>query len=574
MTKAWGYHFRLSRWIWWFLAIALGIATVFVPTAELRIAAVVLALSSLAGGIRWWSARRRCSGALLVPRFFEAGDARHAEEAQRIIVETLQAHLPIELRDTVQPLSVSIGGDEQAFAEKTRKRLRGIFILHGRISGRDDGGWSVFPRILEPAYDSTTHLDWFTRDRTPANPRFGPFVSNLAPQRGVLDEEFPFDFCRDLEALMRGITGRVALVFGAYQQALDLLDAALAVASEGTNAQIDALRLARARALDGLEREQEAIATLRRRAQGEEPSPELLRGLAHLLLLNANREAERGREPDPNLRDEAIAVLRSARAVETDPQRDQSTYNLFALLDFDASESERTESEELLEALLRSPSGYGRQWYVRRAAGVRAWRRVESAILIGDTEAISEAGKEAGRWYAQAIRARPRFQLRRQGRWRVSPHVIPQSPILFANAKDGYHYGGNRLRSRWYEWCFQRLRSRFMKRGWKAIKAQQWGLAYSYYDWVSIVGRGDEKEAWAHTYAAVCLWKQGQREQAGQAWAQARRRGPVALLARANLAWFFDQWGIDASVPGDEPTNQEDVEREVQRLLNRPPGIL
>ncbi len=566
VSRMWAFHFRLHRFFWCFAALVLVAAVIAAPSAELRIAAVVLALVCGAGGVRWHRARRRCRGALLlVPRFFEGGGAAgHAEEAQRIVLDTLREHLPVDQHDVVQPVEVVIGSDEQEFAEKTRKRLGGLFVLHGRVAARPGGGWSVFPRLLEPAYSSTTHIDWFTRDRTPASPRFGPFVSSLTPQVGVSDEEFPFEFCRDLEALLRGVNGRLALAMHEPERALELLDRALAVAGESTNAQIDALRSARARALSELDQVELGIESLRERAAGPDPSPALLRELAHLLLRWVNADAELGRQPPLEARAEMLQTLRLARADETDPQREQSTYNLFAILDFAAAdERERAEGSVLLDELLRSRSGYQRQWYVRRAAGVRAWRALEHAHAAGDEAAAKREGAEAGRWYSRAIRARPRIQVDALGfHWPpLRFHRVPPSPILYANAYDGHHWGGHRLRARWCEWRFQLIRKSFMKRGWKLMEAQEWNRAYPYYDWVAIVGRTDLTEAWAETYAAICLWKQGFREQAELVWAQAMNRpGPFSLLARANAVFFFERWGFDSSVPGPEPTAQDEVE--------------
>jgi hypothetical protein len=194
----WAFHFRLAPLLWWLAGIVLAVLALTAPKFEISVSAAVLALIALAGGLRWFAARRRCRHSLVVALFYEGANAKgRAEEAQRIVVDTLRSHLPAELLDLVQPLALTIGSDQQALAERTRKRLRGMFVLHGRIASRPDGNWSIYPRILEPAFDSTTHIDWFTRDRTPANPRFGPFVSSLTPQIGVHDEEFPLGFCRD-----------------------------------------------------------------------------------------------------------------------------------------------------------------------------------------------------------------------------------------------------------------------------------------------------------------------------------------------------------------------------------------
>lgn len=575
-TRMWTFHFRLPAWLWWLMGLALVALALIAPKLEVSMAIVVLAFIALAGGVRWRAAKRRCRHSLLVALFYEGANAKgRAEEAQRIVVDTLRSHLPTELRDLVQPLALEIGSDEQTLAEQTRKRLRGMFVLHGRIASHPEGSWSIYPRLLEPAFDSTTHIDWFTRDRTPANPRFGPFVSSLTPQIGVHDEEFPLEFCRDLEALLRGILGRAAVAFEAYEEAMKPLEEALKIAGESTNAQIDALRLALARAMAAEGEIDEAINYLRSRAEGENPSPELLRSFAHLLLDRANRVATVGIEPDLADRDEQIALLRLAREHIADPLRDQSTYNLFAALDFGgADEEERREASELLEELLRSRTRYGKQWYVRRAAALRSWRRVEKAWAAEDQEAAQAAGKDAAKWYSRTIRARPRLQLKRVGRppWRWL-HWIPLSPILYANGVDAHRVAGNRIRARWLEWRFQRIRKRFWKRAWKATKAQNWARAMAFYDWVAIVGRRDEREMLATTYAAICRWKYEQRDEAEHDWAVALAQyGPIALLARANLIWFFKRWGIDATVPGDEPTSLEEVTALVNAMLEEAPG--
>jgi tetratricopeptide (TPR) repeat protein len=87
----------------------------------------------------------------------------------------------------------------------------------------------------------------------------------------VLDEEFPLEFCRDLEALIRGIVGRVAVTVGAYEQAIEPLEGALEIAGESENAQIDALRLAKARAMAGLGETDAAIEFLRARIEHKTP---------------------------------------------------------------------------------------------------------------------------------------------------------------------------------------------------------------------------------------------------------------------------------------------------------------
>jgi hypothetical protein len=278
-----------------------------------------------------------------------------------------------------------------------------------------------------------------------------------------------------------------------------------------------------------------------------------------------------GEGPDPSDREEQIAALRQAREVVTDPLRDQSTYNLFAILEaWSEDEAERAECQALLEELLRSRSRYGKQWYVKRAAGMIAWLQVEKALSEEDNEMAVQAGKEAGKWYSRAIRARPRIQIRRgfdRRPWRWVRRV-PTSPILYANAVDGHRVGGNRLRAWWCERRFQWIRKRFWKKAWAATENEKWAEASAFYDWIAIVGRKDEMEAFATTYAAICRWRHGQRTEGEHDWAQAyERHGPIALLARANLVSFFERWKIDSSVPGEQPTDQESVAAMVSEML-------
>jgi hypothetical protein len=98
-------------------------------------------------------------------------------------------------------------------------------------------------------------------------------------------------------------------------------------------------------------------------------------------------------------------------------------------------------------------------------------------------------------------------------------------------------------------------------------------LELPHYDWIAIVGRRDEREMFATTYAAICRWKYGRRDEAAHDWAAALAQyGPLVLLARANLVWFFERWGVDATVPGDEPTRQEEVTALVSEMLDEGAG--
>lgn len=88
----WTFHFRLPGLVWWLMGLALTAMALLASKFEVSMAAAVLALVALAGGIRWMAAKRRCRHSLLVALFYEGANAKgRAEEAQRIVVDTLQA---------------------------------------------------------------------------------------------------------------------------------------------------------------------------------------------------------------------------------------------------------------------------------------------------------------------------------------------------------------------------------------------------------------------------------------------------------------------------------------------------
>jgi tetratricopeptide (TPR) repeat protein len=553
----WRLRFRIPRRALWLgLLVALVVLIFWQPGGEGTVLAAFFGCLALVGLIQWELARRRFRGSLVVPLFQEGGGATgFGKEAQALIVDDLRRHLPTALRDFVRAIPVVIGSDEDEFAAALQRRLGAGFVMHGRVAARPDGGWSIYPRILEPASNSTTHMDSFTRDLTPANPRFGPFVASLSPQIEVQDEEFPLEFCRDLEALIRGLVGLVAQSFGANERALSELDKALSIAKTSTNHQVDRLRIARAKALNGLDRRDEAIDSLRIRCRNPSPSPELLRTLSWFLVERANKRGDR-REAKRDHK-EAIKILRVAVEDEQDPQRDMSIHNLYALLDF---EKDRREIDELLDHLMRSSSNYHRQWYIKRAVGLRAWLESEEARSRGEEQEMKRWSREAAKWYSRGVRARPLLQFR--GLSKKPPFLrlkrFHRSPILHANAFDAHGRAGHRFRALWHERRFQRTRKWLMSKGDEYMRNSDWNAAFAYFDW-GIVGRHDQREQFLQVYAACCLWKGGDRDEGERRWKEVHRETPNGVLARGMLVKELMRNGLDPAVPGSEPTDPDEV---------------
>ncbi|HEX5375273.1 MAG TPA: hypothetical protein VFW48_03865 [Solirubrobacterales bacterium] len=554
----WRLRFRIPRRLFAGLTIVAALVLAIAPPSGQTLPPVVLALVIGLGGIVHWQVAKRCySSRLIVPLFREGGAAAgFGAEAQALIIDDLRRHLPSALRGFVRAIPVTIGADEDQFAETLQRRLRAAFVLHGRVAARPEGGWSVFPRILEPAMRSTTHEDWFTRDRTPANPRFGPFVSSLKPQIGVQDEEFPLEFCRDLEALARGLVGLMAQIFGDYDRAITELDVALGIAGKSTNHQVDRLRVSRALALAGRGELDTAIESLKVRRRNPDPSPELLRRLSAMLLERARIKGN-GREGKRD-RKEAIKLLREAIDHEQDPQRDMSIYNLYALLD--PRGRDREESSRLLDHLIAARSNYRRQWYVKRGAALRAWTASEEARAEGDFEAMKRHSRDSAKWYRRSIKARPRLQLLRVRK--KSPFLVvkrfPPSPILYANAFDAYRNGGQRLRARWHEHRFQRTRVKLMNKGMAFAEEGNWVDAFANFDW-TIVGRHDQREQFMETYAACCRWKMGEQADGLARWTEIHKKTPNGVFARSIFVQQLEVAGQDSSVPGSEPTDPDSV---------------
>lgn len=441
----WASHYRIPELAFWGSALASVVALIAVPPGEQTTAFAFALGLSLVGIARWRLAKRRCRFGTIVPLFEEGGGAQgRGAEAQTMIVDHLRRHIPEPLKSLIQPLPVRIGPADEAFANRLRKRLRALYVLHGRVTARGDS-WSIYPRVLEGPNENVTHYDKFTRDITPARPSFGPFVSKLPPSIGVRDEEFPLEFCQDLEAVIQGLAGMAFAAFNDHGAAIEALDRSLAKAQQSTNHQIDVLRVRRALSLAAIGRLDSAISSLRDRLELPDPSPHLLRGLAYLLSDRAWNN--KSTEPDADL-DEARGHLQTALESTTDPEMDTTAYNLVMLLPFDDPEKKR-----LVTRLLGKASSYRNLWYVRKLPADIAWSAYTEALENGDERAARHFAKESARWYSRMLRARPRIQFRGVKRQRpfLAIKTYPRSPILYGNTKDGHTAAGHRVRAKYFE---------------------------------------------------------------------------------------------------------------------------
>lgn len=387
-------------------------------------------------------------------------------------------------------------------------------------------------------------------------------------------EEFPFEFCRDLEAAMRSIAGLVAAAVGDNQRAVRLLGDALAVNAESKSWLVDSLRSALALALEHEGRRAKALELLAERLDGDDPSPHLLRTYGWLLY-QGYRSDDLTPDEVASLRAEAARAYRLALAVRTDPQWAQTAFNLMSLLGAGSHQpsssaaADDAQARELLEELVQPGSEYSRTWYVRRARGLNAWRRAVAAWQANDADTTQREASDAAKWYGRALRARPRLQVLYVGLRRpfFAYTRFPPAPILHANLKDAHALAGHRLLAWWTERRFMRTRNKLLKRGYRRFENAQYPDAYANFDW-RVVGRQDLGESVAQVNAAVSLWLDGRPEEAEAAWGTALQSAPGALYIRAGLAQMLTDQGFDGKpVPGDEPTDLAEADALVRRLI-------
>lgn len=512
LRASWSLHYRIPELAYWAL-LSLGL-WLLIAGGAIAVGAVSLAVA-VVGIARWKWDRWQSRGGLVVARFSTSpANQGREEEAQRVVLASLRDKLPIRAARLIHGVPVVVGPDDRDLALRLRRRLRAAFLLHGRIADAGIGGWSVYARVMQPVSRSVLHADWHTGDVTPARARWAPLVARLTPAIDVLTEEYPFEFASELEAIVKGTAGQLALDFRDCGRAERLLREAISVSPQSRSHQIDKLRADLARALFAQSRAGEAFTILRARAADEDASPELLRTLHALLFASSE-----GREWTEEEKSEALTALRQAAENRTDPQRPMTLYNTLMMV-FRPGETDEEHAAELLDELLTSHSYYRRAWYVKRLRGLLAWLQFERLTRQGDVAGARTMAKEAAKWYSRALRSRPKFKLLSlEGSRLILLRRYPRSVILHANAYDAHAHAGNRLRGWLHRTVAVKLRWKRFEAGILAFQANQWDAAYANLDW-AVVGWGDDTELMARLYRCIALHQRGVEGQADEEWAE------------------------------------------------------
>ena len=557
LRLVWQWHFHIPEPVYWLvlLLVAPGVALIGVFAGDPWVVGggAVATAVGVQGVARWRFHRRRARGALVVP-LFQALDSRQAKQVQGMVMTALLDHLSDREAELAHSVPAVVGPAQRAFAVRLRRRLRAYFLVQGELRERADGGLSVYARVLQPLEPEVLHIDPHTRDVTPMKVSWRHLFQRLSPQEEVREVEYPLEFAEELEALVRGVAGQFAALLEDYSRAERLLREAIDVRADSRSHALDQLRVDLALAMAAQDRHEEAIEDLRRRADEDDASPELLRSLYRLL----------GTDPDgtwrtrlsPEGRHEAVSLLRRAASHHGDPRRDMTIYNLANVLATGGPEDEQ-EAKQLIEDLLRSGGHYRGAWYVQLSRGAVSWAELLGVQQAGDEEAVRAKAKEAAYWYSRAARSRPRVRLF----WREGARLwllrqFPPAPILHANARDGHDMAGHRLRTLWHEWRFQRLRRSLLKRGDKQLRGARFVDAYASFDW-AIVGRADHLETLARTCKAIALRQLGEDEEAEQEWQTARDADPHAILMRATVANDRRGYPLPRGLPGNEPSDPD-----------------
>jgi hypothetical protein len=550
------YQFRIPEWVFaavGFAAAAGVLAGGIFGSGPLALCAGAVLLTALVGGLRWGRHRRRAHGGLAVARFAAGvGAERREEEVQRIILASLRDKLSVEEAGLVHGIPVVVGADERDFAVALRRRLGARFLLHGRIAEGEGGSHSIYARVAQPIDPGVIHVDLVTRDVTYKRASWRNLINRLTSALDVIDEEYPLEFAKELEAVVRGTAGQLAEDKDDPVRAERLLEDALSVAPGSRSHQIDLLRCSLARAQFDQGREREAIAKLRKRSRDEDAAPELLRTVERLLFLQA-----RGRRSEKSRR-EGERALRLAVQHRSDPQLALSLYNLAMVT------PNESESSAMLDELLASRTHYREAWYVRRQRGAQYWSEAEAMREARGAEGARATYARAAQMYAQAIRRRPHFKLVISG-GSVDFFRYRTPPLLYSNAADAYRHAGQSFRARWYAWRGERRRNRWFRRGHRLLKKRRWSSAAELLGHVAMV-RGDTMRAVASTWQAVALKQCGDDRGSEELWRATLADDPSALSWRALLV-ADESYGLGVGdLPGNEPTRMDDVNALIEKL--------
>jgi tetratricopeptide (TPR) repeat protein len=552
-STAWRFHFDIPEPAYWALVLLAGVGFSAASPLEAIAWAGVFALG-LQGVLRWHWHRGRGRRAVVLARFSGHGSAQaRSVEAQELMLTNLRDNLDPASVSRVHAIPAVIGAAGAERASRVRRRLRAWLFVYGRVS-EQDGSWGVFARLLRPV-GGVRHLDEHTRDVTPVRRSWGERVELLSPNERVSAVEYPLRAADELQSIIKASSGQAAFFLGDLARARSLLQEALMDVQDSESAAIDALRAWLAEVLLSLEEIEPALELLRQRAAGGGASPELLRML-HQALRSA---AAAGIEPVDRACKESVRALREAADHRADPQRDMTLFNLSMTLQGGRSDEERAEAVSLLEGLESSSPFYRRAWYLHRLLGSNAWGQAISAEANGEPELRERWLVIAGRRYRRAIRLRPRigFLVWLHSR-RLLWTVYPPAAILRANLADVHDALGRRWRGRWQWWRCERKRVRLLRRGMRRFSAGQWELAYANFDW-AFVGRHDFRDTVALVYRAVAAWQYGDEEEALRSWRLAAARQPFAAITRAAMLRDPAAHPLIRGLPGEEPTDLEEV---------------
>jgi len=564
---AWRLHFSIPEAAYWAAIVLAGFGFTTASTNE-AIGWTALLLLGIQGVVRWHYHRGRGRRALVLARFAAPQQAEgRALEAQQLFLTRLRDELSPDDARRVHAVPAVVGTSDVPGALRLRRRLRAWLLVYGRVTESSDG-WSLFARVLTPI-GGGHHLDDHTRDATPIKRSWRDRVDLLSPTERVLAEEYPLTAAAEVESIIRGSAGQVALALGKPDRAQRLLQEALDSVPSSESAAVDGLRIALADALTQQGDVDVAVGVLRERAAQQSAAPDLLRKL-HWVL---SQSVAAGIENADDAYKEGVVALRRAAADQADPQRDMTLFNLSSLLGASGDLADRQEAMDTLRELLRSSKRYSRAWYVHRLLGADAWREATDARQTGDAVLATERYQEAGRRYAKAIRLRPRVGfLTWQGTCRPLWTVYPPAAIIRANLADVHDALGRRFRSRWQWWRCERKRDKLLRRGLSRFAAGEWQLAYANFDWV-IVGRGDFRDTVALVYRSVATYQYGNDAEALAGWQQAHAWQQFALVTRAAMLRDPHNHPLVRGVPGDEPTDLDDVTN-LLGMPKQPPGPL
>ena len=106
-----------------------------------------------------------------------------------------------------------------------------------------------------------------------------------------------------------------------------------------------------------------------------------------------------------------------------------------------------------------------------------------------------------------------------------------------------------------------------MKTSFKAFEDENYQRAYAYFDW-SVVGRHDWYESMARVHSAVSLWMMNRKDEADEVWQEALSSNRFALIVRSALAEQLIELGHDDPVPGNEPTEIDEIKHFAPELFS------